>query len=319
MKYREFPVFVPAGDRHLCAVVSAPTGESRGLAVVLLTGGNVTRSHRNGMWVRAARILADHGYPSIRFDYHGVGDSPGTARIALDRPFVKDLDAAASFLRQATGVTRLALVATCFGARTAIATAAAREDIVSLTMFPTPLLGGVRMSRSSKARQQVRRSRLGRAVLRLPLVLQLRRRRAARRQRASRRQPIGTISPRVVEDLATFLRRGTAHFVYGERAQYLAELRECVALLEQRLGPREQARLVIEVVPGAELHRFATLQEQDVVISRAVGSVLEADVPTGPATEGVLSRSNRRSGQSPADGSTEEQTVAGSPFPERGL
>jgi pimeloyl-ACP methyl ester carboxylesterase len=272
LKYREFPVFLPVGDYHLCAVVCAPIGEVGDLGVVLLSGGNITRTHRNGMWVRAARTLAERGYASIRFDYHGVGDSTGTTMFDLERPFLQDVQAVAGFLRRATGITRLALAATCFGARSALAAAARRDDVVLVTMFPTPLRRGTRRASRSRTRDRIRRTGFGWSLLRKPLVVRLRRRLAG-----GRRLPGGTVSPNVVQDLSTFLGKGQVRFIYGERASYLQELRECVALVERHISREERDRLRIDVIPGAELHRFASLQEQDIAISRAVDSVLEAD------------------------------------------
>jgi pimeloyl-ACP methyl ester carboxylesterase len=272
LTYREFPVFVPVKDYHLCAVICAPTGELRDLGVILLSGGNITRTHRNGMWVRAARTLAERGYASIRFDYHGVGDSTGTTMFDLERPFLQDVQAVAGFLLRATGITRLALAATCFGARSALAAAARRDDVVLVAMFPTPLRRGTRQASRSRTRDRIRRTRVGWSLLRKPLAVRLRRRFAR-----DRRLPGGTVSPSVVQDLSTFLGQGRVRFIYGERASYLQELRECAALVERHVSREALDRLRIDVVPGAELHRFASLQEQDIAISRAVDAVLEAD------------------------------------------
>src|SRR5688500_18185877 len=115
--WREFPVFLPMGEERLCAVITAPAdgAPAHDLGAVLLTGGNYTRTHRNRMWVRTARALAEKGFASIRVDYHGVGDSTGTAHFDMEIPFDKDALAAAAFLKRATGVQKLAVVATCFG------------------------------------------------------------------------------------------------------------------------------------------------------------------------------------------------------------
>src|ERR1041385_8933292 len=124
MSYEEYPVFVPMGSEHLCAVVCVPAAGLEDVGVILLTGGNCTRIHRNRMWVRAARRLAASGFPSVRLDYRGVGDSTGVARFDMETPFDADAIAAGEFLRRATGVSRLMTVATCFGGRSAIAAAA---------------------------------------------------------------------------------------------------------------------------------------------------------------------------------------------------
>lgn len=271
MRFEEFPVFVPAGGERLCAVVCAPAGEIRDLGVLLLTGANMTRTHRNGMWVRAARALAGEGFTSVRFDYHGNGDSTGTASFDLEQPFDEDVNAVADFLRRATGIRHLAVVATCFGARTAMAVAAQRADVVLLTMFPTPLIHRRPHAVRTRVRQRMRHSRFGGALLHNRLVLKLRR--AVVRSRGARG---GSVSKRAIEDLTAFLRRGRVRFVYGRDVSYLRELRTALAEIERSLNPEQRRNIEVELVEGVELHRFATLDEQAIAIRHAVTAVAQA-------------------------------------------
>lgn len=264
-------MFVPAGGERLCSIVCAPDGEMRDVGVLLLTGANMTRTHRNGMWVRAARALAGEGFPSIRFDYHGNGDSTGSAVFDLEQPFDQDVNAVADFLRRATGVSHLAIVATCFGARTAMAAAAQRSDVVLLTMFPTPLLHRRQHGVRTRVRKRMWRTRWGVAVLRNPLLLRVRRQ-VTRRRGA---QP-GNVSRRAIEDLTAFARRGRLRFIYGRSVSYLGELRTALAAIERNLAPEERRNIHLELVDGVELHRFATLEEQEIAIAQAVAGVREA-------------------------------------------
>jgi pimeloyl-ACP methyl ester carboxylesterase len=279
--YEEFGVFVSLGDDRLCGVVCAPVGEMHDLGVVLLTGGNYTRSHRNRMWVRAARELASHGVPSIRFDYHGVGDSTGTATLQLEAPFDADAVAAGDFLRRATGVEQLAVVATCFGGRTAMAAAARDPHVVSATIFPVPLMipdGSRRPGIRSFGRRSLRRWRWGRWLLKKPVVRHLR----GQRDRHGSPKAL-TVSPRFKQDLGLFLRRGQVRFVYGELTDYLPGLRRCLDEVRPRF-PEGAWTVDVQIIPGTDLHRFQTLKDQDLVVEATVASVARSVAETTEAS-----------------------------------
>jgi len=65
--------------RRLWGIVSRPTrhgGASRA-AVLIVTGGPQYRVGSHRMFVLLARRLAQAGYPTLRFDYTGMGDSEG--------------------------------------------------------------------------------------------------------------------------------------------------------------------------------------------------------------------------------------------------
>jgi pimeloyl-ACP methyl ester carboxylesterase len=273
--FDEYPVFVPAGGERLAAVICAPAGELADLGVVLLTGGNYTRTHRNRMWVRAARELAERGVPSIRFDYHGVGDSTGRVVLELETPLDADANGVADLLRSATGVSRLAFVSTCFGGRTAMAAAAQREDVVSTTVFPLPILVPAaapnRAPLRRRIRQRIKRSELGARLLRNPRVKKVRTTVAHRRE-----GPALVVSPRFRRDTGLTAKRGEVRFVMGEETKELPEARQLIEELRRHLSPEEHARIELEVVPGTDIHRFQTFAEQEVVVSRAVEAALRA-------------------------------------------
>lgn len=266
LSYEEFPVFVPAADEHLGAVVCAPAGRGRDLGVVLLTGANFTRVHRNDMWVRLARTLAARGYPSIRFDYHGVGDSSGSLdRYDLETPFEDDVLAAARFLQRAAGVRHLALVGTCFGGRSALAAAARTGDAAGLVVFPLPVDG-------IAARGGIR-SRLLRALHRRPgLAARLGPARMRRLGRPLVQQP-KRFSSSFLRDLRSVLKHSDVHFVYGEGTSSLPEFRRLIEEVERGLDSDQRGRLHVEVLPGVELSKFRSLPEQEAVVRSALQRV----------------------------------------------
>ena len=281
--YEEYPVFFPAGGERLAGVVCAPTGEPEDLGVVLLTGANYTRTHRNRMWVRAARELAERRIPSIRFDYHGVGDSTGRVIIDLEVALDTDANAAADVLRASTGVDRLALVATCFGGRTAMAAAARRADVASVTLFPLPILMPAAPSAAPlrrRLRQRLKGSELGARALRHPRVKRMRTQVAQRRDK-----PALVLSPTFLRDTVRTAVRSEVRFVMGETTKELSEARRLVEELSGHLTPEELARIEIEVVPGTDIHRFQTFADQEVVIARTVAAAVRAVART--ATDAV--------------------------------
>jgi pimeloyl-ACP methyl ester carboxylesterase len=274
LNYEEFPVFIPFGDDHLCAIVCTPkVVNGIDVGAVLLTGGNYTRTHRNRMWVKTARALAAQGIPSIRLDYHGIGDSTGTAHFELEVPFDEDAVCAAEFLQRATGVSRVALAATCFGGRGAMAAAAQLQNAVSATIFPVPLVVP-KETKSLRLRARVktrlRQFKLTSALLERPSVTRTRTRIAARRDDSA-----DQVSPRFKRDLLDFSQRGTVRFVFGEDSPDLPGLRRCLAEIDPRLTEDQRERVKLDLVLGTDLQRFQSLSDQEIVVQRTVESVAE--------------------------------------------
>jgi hypothetical protein len=115
-------VKVFGAEGTLVGVLAEPEGAEAfpGAPAVLL--GNVGIHHRVGpgrVWVDLSRRLAALGYPTLRFDQSGLGDSaPGSdTRDELARG-VADLRAAMDMLEKKHGVRRFVLVGFCSGVDT---------------------------------------------------------------------------------------------------------------------------------------------------------------------------------------------------------
>ncbi len=98
-------------------------------------------SHHSLCWL--ADAFAAAGYPVLRFDYPGTGDSLAAGG---DRPehwaaWQASAQEAADFLRQQTGAGKLILLGLRFGALVAAHAAAAREDVAGLILL-APVLRG---------------------------------------------------------------------------------------------------------------------------------------------------------------------------------
>lgn len=65
-------------QHELLGVLARPRGQAaRPVGVVIVVGGPQTRVGSHRQFVLLARALAQAGYPCLRFDYTGMGDSPG--------------------------------------------------------------------------------------------------------------------------------------------------------------------------------------------------------------------------------------------------
>jgi len=72
-------VFDCAADR-LFGILHAPSSNPRPLGVLIVVGGPQYRAGSHRQFVLMARALAASGYPVLRFDHRGIGDSDGAPR-----------------------------------------------------------------------------------------------------------------------------------------------------------------------------------------------------------------------------------------------
>lgn len=77
--FEESLLTVPGAGGELLGVLARPTGNApqRPTGVVIVVGGPQTRVGSHRQFVLLARALAGAGYPCLRFDYTGMGDSSG--------------------------------------------------------------------------------------------------------------------------------------------------------------------------------------------------------------------------------------------------
>ncbi len=95
--------------------------------------------------------LASEGFPTVRFDYHGTGDSLGDDRMPGRVPaWLQSIGSAIDLLKSKTGVTRVALLGLRLGAALAAAAASERSDVEALVLYG-PSLSGRTYVREMKA------------------------------------------------------------------------------------------------------------------------------------------------------------------------
>ena len=117
MNYTEQVLLLPCEGDAMVGVLCQPDQPFR-CGLVIVVGGPQTRVGSHRQFVLLARRLATAGYPVLRFDYRGLGDSEGAAR---DFDAIhQDIDTAVDALQQACPqVQSVALWGLCDGATAA--------------------------------------------------------------------------------------------------------------------------------------------------------------------------------------------------------
>ena len=119
----------------------APRSAGSDAAVLLCSGLSHDASTAHRPFRLLAGLLAAAGYPTLRFDYLGTGDSRDAEAEECLAVWQRSVHAAADWLRETTGVTRIVMVGLRFGAPIAMLAAAARKDVAGL-MLIEPVLRG---------------------------------------------------------------------------------------------------------------------------------------------------------------------------------
>jgi pimeloyl-ACP methyl ester carboxylesterase len=122
------------GDDGLVGILSEPptaAPAATGPAVVFINAGMVHRIGPNRMYVRLARHLASRGFPSVRFDLSGIGDSQHRRDgLPADQSAVLETRQVMDAVQQATGCRSFVLAGLCSGAVTAFHTAVGDPRVV---------------------------------------------------------------------------------------------------------------------------------------------------------------------------------------------
>jgi len=107
------------GDRLVGILHPCAPGQADKPGVVVIVGGPQYRVGSHRQFVLLARALAAAGYPVLRFDYRGMGDSEGDARSfdSVDDDIRAAIDA---MLRERPGLPGVVLWGLCDGASAAM-------------------------------------------------------------------------------------------------------------------------------------------------------------------------------------------------------
>ena len=118
MNFTDQPVVMPCAGEALVGIISQPEQPAT-LGMVMVVGGPQYRVGSHRQFVLLARCLASAGFPVMRFDHRGLGDSSaermpfdaihGDIRVAID-----------TLQRQCPSVQRVVLWGLCDGASAAL-------------------------------------------------------------------------------------------------------------------------------------------------------------------------------------------------------
>ena len=117
MSWHETTLNFECGNELLHGVLAKPSAPGSDLGVLIIVGGPQYRSGSHRQFTLLARTLAAAGYPSLRFDYRGMGDSSGELHNFEN---VSDDIGAAIDALCATGVQRVMLWGLCDAASAAL-------------------------------------------------------------------------------------------------------------------------------------------------------------------------------------------------------
>jgi uncharacterized protein len=126
LNFSDQPVMMSCAGETLVGVISQPE-EPATLGLVMVVGGPQYRVGSHRQFVLLARCLASAGFPVLRFDHRGMGDSSGE-RMLFDS-IQEDIGVALETLqRQCPSVQRVALWGLCDGASAALLYSGQRTD-----------------------------------------------------------------------------------------------------------------------------------------------------------------------------------------------
>jgi len=147
----ETPFLLSGKSGALAAMLHWPE-QPKSTFIVMLHGWSGYRSGPHQMQTRAARHFARWGYPVLRFDFAGRGDSDGDAGLTTLATMKDDLDCVREWIKSTFPGKDIILAGLCSGCEIAFAGAAAPE-ISGLMLWSAPVFA------ADASQQRTRRKR----------------------------------------------------------------------------------------------------------------------------------------------------------------
>lgn len=118
MKISEQAIVFPCADENLLGIIASPEQAAK-TGVLIVVGGPQYRAGSHRQFLLLSRALAAAGYPAMRFDYRGMGDSTGDLRDfeAVDLDIAAAVDA---FTAAVPGLERVVIWGLCDAASAAL-------------------------------------------------------------------------------------------------------------------------------------------------------------------------------------------------------
>lgn len=136
------PFHFGTAETRLLGIYQPAQRENPGRCGVVLCypmGREYLLAHRS--FRQLANQLSQAGFPVLRFDFHGCGDSYGTSEEGSISHWLRDLSSAVVEMRKRSASRRICLVGLRLGATLAITSATERHDIDSMVLW-NPVLSG---------------------------------------------------------------------------------------------------------------------------------------------------------------------------------
>lgn len=276
----EKPVWIKGPGTALFGIFHPAENNSKRAGVLMLNSGLQYRAGPHRIYVKTALRLSQAGFPVLRMDFPGIGDSEGELRdIHFDCFDVKDTLRAVDFLIREEKIEKVVLLGLCGGARNALKAASRDQRVDSVVLWSLPIMYAAPnsptarsaarpmsraaagyhlrgwMKKALSAKAWMKAISLHREMLLKEVILGM---------VADRRAENGgqTEFDRAFNDLVSTGK--PAFFAYGEMDVLLR--REFEALLDG-FAPAENVKY--HVIPGGD-HTFSSLEAEKDVIERTV-------------------------------------------------
>jgi hypothetical protein len=130
----EKPLDVDPGS-GLFGVLTCPQDNRRDTGFIFINSGLLHRVGPFRLYVDIARQIARAGFPSIRLDLSGKGDSDALSGVSLAEANIANLSAACRKLQEETGASKFVLGGLCSGADDAVQAGLEIDNLAGIFMF----------------------------------------------------------------------------------------------------------------------------------------------------------------------------------------
>ncbi len=141
MNVHEKPFVFENKQQKLFGILHEPDGRQKQTAVIFLHGWGTYRIGPHRIFVEAARAFASAGFPCLRFDFRGRGESEGDVAETTLLDMIDDAKQAVKEMLKRDGISQVVLLGLCSGGEVAVGTAASDSNVNGLVLLSTPLLG----------------------------------------------------------------------------------------------------------------------------------------------------------------------------------
>lgn len=141
MNMLEKPFIFENKGQKLFGILHQPGDPHKQTAVIFLHGWGTYRIGPHRMFVEAARAFASAGFPCLRFDFRGRGESEGNVAEITLLDMIDDAKQAVREMLKQQGISQIVLIGLCSGGEVAVGTAATDSNVIGAVLLSTPLLG----------------------------------------------------------------------------------------------------------------------------------------------------------------------------------